>query len=125
MDAGIGARIRSVRKGLGLTQKKFAEKIGKAENSVTIWESGARPISDYTIALICSRFDVNEKWLRTGAGDPFVSMSKKEQITKFVADVLTDDDSFKMRLISALTEMDVDEWTILESLVDKLNKNPQ
>lgn len=121
----MNQRLREVRKALGLKQREVAAAVHVADSTVASWETGSFTPGDRTIYSFCAQFHVNEDWLRTGEGEMFLNVDKKEQITKFVADVLTDDDSFKMRLISALTEMDVDEWTILESLVDKLNKNPQ
>ena len=67
----IGDRIKLLRKELGLTQEKFAERIGLKRNSVALIELG-RETSDQTIFAICREFRVNEEWLRTGAGEMFV-----------------------------------------------------
>lgn len=67
----IGERIKQLRKTLGMTQEKFAERIGLKRNSVALIELG-RETSDQTIFAICREFRVNEAWLRTGAGDMFV-----------------------------------------------------
>ena len=67
----IGERIKELRKALGMTQEKFAERIGLKRNSVALIELG-RDTSDQTIFAICREFRVNEDWLRTGAGDMFV-----------------------------------------------------
>ena len=67
----IGERIKELRKALGMTQEKFAERIGLKRNSVALIELG-RDTSDQTIFAICREFRVNEEWLRTGAGDMFV-----------------------------------------------------
>ena len=67
----IGERIKELRKALGMTQEKFAERIGLKRNSVALIELG-RDTSDQTIFAICREFRVNEDWLRTGAGEMFV-----------------------------------------------------
>ena len=67
----IGERIKELRKALGMTQEKFAERIGLKRNSVALIELG-RDTSDQTIFAICREFRVNEEWLRNGAGDMFV-----------------------------------------------------
>lgn len=67
----IGERIKQLRKALGMTQEKFADRIGLKRNSVALIELG-RDTSDQTIFAICREFRVNEEWLRTGAGDMFV-----------------------------------------------------
>lgn len=38
----VGARIREAREGLGLSQVRFAEKIGQAERTVQAWEANDR-----------------------------------------------------------------------------------
>ena len=67
----IGDRVKELRKALGMTQEKFADRIGLKRNSVAQIELG-RETSDQTIFAICREFRVNEDWLRTGAGDMFV-----------------------------------------------------
>lgn len=67
----IGDRVKELRKVLGMTQEKFADRIGLKRNSVAQIELG-RETSDQTIFAICREFRVNEEWLRTGAGDMFV-----------------------------------------------------
>ena len=67
----IGERVKQLRKVLGLTQEKFADRIGLKRNSVAQIELG-RETSDQTIFAICREFRVNEEWLRTGAGEMFV-----------------------------------------------------
>lgn len=67
----IGERIKQLRKELGLTQEKFADRIGLKRNSVALIELG-RETSDQTIFAICREFRVNEEWLRTGAGEMFI-----------------------------------------------------
>lgn len=67
----IGERIKQLRKALGMTQEKFADRIGLKRNSVALIELG-RDTSDQTIFAICREFRVNEEWLRTGAGEMFI-----------------------------------------------------
>lgn len=67
----IGERIKQLRKALGMTQEKFADRIGLKRNSVALIELG-RETSDQTIFAICREFRVSEAWLRTGAGEMFI-----------------------------------------------------
>ena len=67
----IGERIKQLRKELGMTQEKFADRIGLKRNSVALIELG-RETSDQTIFAIFREFRVNEEWLRTGAGEMFI-----------------------------------------------------
>lgn len=67
----IGDRVKELRKVLGMTQEKFADRIGLKRNSVAQIELG-RETSDQTIFAICREFRVNEEWLRNGEGEMFV-----------------------------------------------------
>ena len=67
----IGERVKQLRKVIGLTQEKFADRIGLKRNSVAQIELG-RETSDQTIFAICREFRVSEEWLRNGAGEMFV-----------------------------------------------------
>ncbi len=66
----MNERIKKLRKALDLTQKEFAERIGMKRNSIALIENG-RNTSEQTIFAICREFNVNEEWLKTGAGEMF------------------------------------------------------
>ena len=61
-------RIKELRLNLGLSQEAFGKQIKIGRSSVSKLESGENNPSDQTISLICKEFNVNEDWLRTGAG---------------------------------------------------------
>lgn len=66
-------RIKEIRNALSLTQTDFAQRIGLSQTSLAMIEVGKRTFSNKHIKLICSEFNVNEKWLRYGEGDMFNS----------------------------------------------------
>ena len=66
----MNERIKQIRKDAGLTQEKFAERIGLKQNSIALIESGKRTPSEQTVLSICREFKVRQEWLRTGDGDP-------------------------------------------------------
>lgn len=120
----IGERIKELRKAKSLTQQKFAEQIGLKRNTIGNYEIDLIMPSDRTISDICREFNVNETWLRTGEGEMFVPMSRDDQITDFVADVLKDeDDSFKRRFVAALSKLSESEWEVLEKIALDLADN--
>lgn len=65
----MNARIKEVRKALGLTQKEFAERIQIGNSSLSKIEKGINNPSKQTIALICKEFAVNQRWLEDGTGE--------------------------------------------------------
>lgn len=78
----MNERIRKIRKDFNLSQNKFGEKIGVAPNTVTNYETNRRTPSDAVILCICREFNVNENWLRTGTGDPYISITENDLIKK-------------------------------------------
>ena len=72
-------RIRELRKALGLSQKKFAEKIGLKQNAISYMEKSGFTVTEQNIRTICSQFCVNENWLRTGMGKMFLENEKKQK----------------------------------------------
>lgn len=70
-------RIREVRKSSPFkTQASFANALGTTRPAVASYELGKVIPSDTFIQLLCSKFGVNEQWLRTGEGDPKVPSSE-------------------------------------------------
>ena len=68
--AELHERIRDVRKSLKpkASQTVFAEMLGTTRRAITTYETGVVVPSDTFIQLLCSKFNVSEEWLRTGAG---------------------------------------------------------
>lgn len=70
-------RIKYLRKTvLNITQEEFASTLGISRSNVGNIEIGRINITDRVIQDICSKYDVNEHWLRTGEGDMFVQTNK-------------------------------------------------
>lgn len=116
-------RIREIRAAVdgGLSQDKFAERLGVTGAAISRLESGGRNITDATIKSICREFNVDETWLRTGEGEMFVQPTRDEEIAAFVGAALSgEDENFKRRLLSVLSRLDEKEWQILEKMAKKL-----
>lgn len=62
-------RLKIVRKKTGLNQNDFADALGISVSNISSYESGRRNPSDAFISLICSKYGINEEWLRYGTGD--------------------------------------------------------
>lgn len=65
----INDRIKEIRKELKMTQVDFGKRICISQGQLTSIENGKRNVTDRTIKMICTEFNVSEQWLRTGAGD--------------------------------------------------------
>lgn len=116
-------RIVQLRTALKLSQAKFAEKINLSRNFIGLVECGDRNLSDRTITDICQTFNVNEEWLRTGDGEMFRKLTRNQQLSEFVNDVMEDvDSSYRKRFIVALSKLMPDDWKVIEKITDSLKE---
>lgn len=115
----MNERIAEVRKAAGLTQEKFAERIGLTRNFVWMIEKGDRVPSDRTISDICREFEISEEWLRNGTGKMQVEKTRDEALAAFFGTVLAADD-FRARLLSVMSRLSTEEWALLEKMANQL-----
>lgn len=113
-------RIGQLRKSLGLTQKQFGEKIGVQRGTVTNYELG-RNIPTETVRLMISKiYGVRREWLETGDGEMFKKKNRYEQAWDMSEKYLKDENEmFRQRLISAISELSEDQLAILAEIVAK------
>lgn len=116
----MNERIKELRKELGLTQQKFANSIGVKQNTVAQYEIGRNPPTDTVVTLICREFDVDEEWLRTGAGPMFREKTRDEELAEFFGKVLAGDPDFRRRLLSAMSRLSEEQWAMLEEVAQRL-----
>lgn len=117
----MNERIKQIRNTFDLTQQEFADKIKVKRNTVATYEMGRSIPSDSAIALICRVFGVSEDWLRTGRGEMPSKSTKDEQISEMLGEIQRgEEDSFKRRLVSALSKLSDSEWDVLEKLIDSI-----
>lgn len=118
----MSERISKIIESSSASKTEFANtlKVTPAYISKLI-NKGAMP-SDRLMDDICEKYGINEEWLRTGTGEMFAQNFKDKQITAMIGDVLRDnEDSFKYRLVSALSRLDDDGWEQLEKLIDMIS----
>lgn len=128
MIPDINQRFRELRKKCNKSQEEWASILGLSRSGIADIEAGRRNVTEKHIRLLSiESIDgkyINEDWLRTGDGDPFIKLTRSQVITDFAADLIKEDDSFKSRLIEALAKLDDKEWKLLEKLANDLaNKN--
>lgn len=121
----FGERVAFLIKEAGITKTAFANRLKVSQAFVSQICSDTKTPSDRTISDICREFGVSEHWLRTGEGSMLVDLSEQKKIAAFLGDLMRDEEngSFKRRLIEALSEMNSDEWELLEKLARKLTSD--
>ena len=117
----VGNRIRELRKGLGMTQQEFADRLKIKRNTIATYETGRNDPIDSVFALICREFNVSETWLRTGEGEMFVPKSRDEELAEFFGTVQgIGPESFKRRFVAMLSRLDEEDWALLERMAERL-----
>ena len=113
-------RIKSVRKHFGMNQTEFGAEIGVTQGAITSYEKGTREPLNLSIQAICTRFNVDEHWLRTGEGEMFRPQTEREELHMLFGQFMAGDDDpdlqrFKEALFTVLLRTTKDEWRILEA----------
>lgn len=118
-------RIIKVRKDAGLTQDEFAKKIALTRNYVSMVENGSRNFADRTISDICRTFSVNESWMLTGEGDPY--MPQVDDRAGYISDLLEgkDDEFYDMvvQIVKTYSDLDEKSKVVLKNFAKKLADN--
>ena len=115
------ARLKAVRKAIGLTQQEFAARLGIKRGAVANYEIGRNAPIDAVISLICREFGVNETWLRTGEGEMFAPIDPENQLMEWAGRVLADSsDSFRARFVRMMMGLTDKEWAVLEEKARQL-----
>lgn len=117
----INARLKALRKELGLSQDEFANRLGFSRGVVANTELGRAEIRPLYLQQVSKEYNVSLSWLETGEGEMFQPMDRDAVIAGFVGGVLASEpDSFKRRLISALATLSEDDWAVLAKLAEQI-----
>ena len=121
----MNSRFKELRKALGKSQEEFGKLLGLSKSGVSDIESGRRNVTEQHIIMLNNYKDkrISENWLRTGEGEMFLPIDREREIAKLTMDLLTEEtDSFKNRLISALSRLSEEEWELLAKIADDITK---
>lgn len=116
----MNERIKAVRKGAGLKQSEFAERLGIKTSTVTSYETGLRVPSDAIVTSICREFRVSETWLRTGAGEMFLPMDDDEELAQVMAEIKLSSDELIRTIIKSYWRLDDKGKAAIRQLVSDL-----
>lgn len=116
----INERIQLVRKNKGLSRRAFGEELGVSESVIVNIEYDRlkRPDQKEPLyRLICEKFNVNEEWLRTGAGgeeNMFNKISPISQTYNHFGYIMENATPQKKAVLTTLIEMvysiDDEKW---------------
>lgn len=80
----INDRIKEVRLLLKMSQEEFGKAIGLSKSGISNIENGEREIRDIYITTLCTTFNIDVGWLRTGVGEPLL-VSSVNSYESFIA----------------------------------------
>ena len=88
-------RLVFLRKDVGLSQEKFAQRLNISRGALANIEQRTRNLTNRVIADICREFEVNEDWLRNGTGEIYKPVADVDlELTSRIAKVLQSDNEF-------------------------------
>lgn len=116
-------RLKKLRKALDLTQQEFADRIGISRGNIATYETRDGSPGNSVINLICREFNVNDTWLRTGAGEMFVE-APSDTLDALVQEYHLD--RFGRTVVEKMLNLNEKQWAVfhdfamevLESLSD-------
>lgn len=120
----ITGRIREVFESSEKTQSDLARslKVSPAYIWKLLNKDDVVP-SERLIDDICEKYCIRKEWLLHGTGDPDQPLDRQDEIAKLTADLFKGQkNSFKERLILALSRLDEDEWAVLEKIAEEIAK---
>lgn len=119
----MNERIKTIREDRKLSQSEFADMLDLKRNSISLIELGKRNPSDRTINDICREFSVNEHWLRTGDGEPYIKGSDDE-LAELVGRLYKDKGSMRykmsLELCRSMEKMTDEQLMAFASFVKRL-----
>lgn len=113
-------RIKELRTQLGLTQQKFADKLGLKRQTIAAYEIGNIEPSDSTLLLICKEFNVNEVWLRTGEGEMNIPTNPDDRYASNLGKLQRTDNDTIIRWVNMIAETNPEVLKQVESFMKKL-----
>ena len=110
-------RLKLLRKELRITQQELADRVGISRGNIAAYEVGKNSPSDAVISLICREFNVNEEWLRTGAGEMFIEETPDEEFMRMAKAVASGDTRADRMIRKTL-------MCFIQNLADSRQENP-
>lgn len=118
-----GDRVRTIRKERGLNQEDFGKHLGLSGSALSLVEKDRRALTNQVALAICREFSVNEHWLRTGEGEPYIKGSDDE-LAELVGRLYKDKGSMRykmsLELCRSMEKMTDEQLIAFASFVKRL-----
>ncbi len=114
-------RIIQIRKQAGLSQKKFADRMGLSRNFINQAENGKKNFSERTLKDICREFKVNYLWLTEGIEPMYEELDTSSMAR--IDNIMTGENEFAKNVFREFSKLDENEWKIIEKIIKNLSDN--
>ena len=98
----IGQRIKLIRTRKGLTQDRFAEKIGCSQNQVYLVESGKSIPTENFLLAASAAFKIDYQWLKCGVGAMDEVLDKKTEELNRITQLMKEDSVAREVVLEAM-----------------------
>lgn len=123
MKNPVGERIKLIRTNRKLSQEAFGKLLKISRSAVCKLESGENDPSDQTVTLLCSEFNVNEDWLRTGAGgEKNMYIPEDMMFLKNAGKLAKEKNKFKQFYLNMLMQLPDEYWDYIYGEFKKFEK---
>lgn len=122
-----GERVKAIRKAKEMSMEQFGKRIGNiSKSTISNIENGNRNLTDLMLKSICSEFNVNEDWLRTGAGGPEnMFIPEDMRYLNTVGRLGNEQNEFKKFCINMLMELPDKYWDYIYEEFKKFEKKEE
>lgn len=111
----ICSRIRILRESMHLTRAAFGKPLGASDSVIKNIEYGKTHPRELLLDMICNVYSVNIAWLQTGEGDMLLPRSSESELINAFGELINlDDDDFRRKFITALSQLDTAAWDAIE-----------
>jgi len=115
----INERIQTIINELKMTKTEFANKVNVTQQYISKIVKKGNP-SDMFIDSVCTKFNINEEWLRTGIGDMFNVVFKEDEYTRYAMEIGMGEHEFIQRAIIKYGKLSDANKKIIDEFLDSL-----
>ena len=120
----IHERIKLLRKNvLKMSQTAFGESLGVSRSVINNIELNALARPDQKLSLyklICSKFNVSEKWLLDGVGEMYANDAT--EYGALIDRVMEGENEFAKNIFKTFALFDKSDWEALQQMIEKYSK---
>ena len=120
MNSDIGKRIKKIREHYKLSQSAFGKKTDIGQSTIAMFEIGDREPRDIHISRICTEFNVNEIWLRTGEGGDeniFNKLNDEDRFSINLGKLSITENEFAKSMLNAIAESSPEKLKCIEEFM--------